>query len=104
MNLIMGEVLFKDARDYVILEYQLRKNRRAGYSMHAFARDLNFSPSSLNDFIKRRVGMSEERICHFTKSLKWTGKRREFFQDIVFLNLLKLVPFEICRKCELKNS
>ena len=85
----MSEVLFNDARDYLVLEYQLRKSRRAGYSMRAFARDLKFSPSSLNDFLKGRVGMSEERIQNLSGQLNWSEKRREYFKDLVYSKFAK---------------
>ena len=80
----MKELLFKDARDYILLEYQLRKSRRSGYSMRAFARDLKFSPSSLNDFLKDRVGMSESRISQLSQMLNWSKKRSDYFKDLVF--------------------
>ncbi len=85
----MSEVLFNDARDYLVLEYQLRKSRRAGYSMRAFARDLNFSPSSLNDFLKGRVGMSEGRILNLSKKLNWSEERSEYFKDLVYAKFAK---------------
>lgn len=85
----MSEVLFSDARDYLVLEYQLRKSRRAGYSMRAFARDLKFSPSSLNDFLKGRVGMSEGRIHNLSAVLNWSEERSEYFKDLVYSKFAK---------------
>lgn len=85
----MSEVLFNDPRDYLLLEYQLRKSRRSGYSMRAFARDLKFSPSSLNDFLKGRVGMSESRILNLSNVLNWSEKRKEYFKDLVYAKFAK---------------
>src|SRR4051812_12625590 len=79
----MSELLFKDPKDYIHLEFELRKNRRPSYSMRAFARDLKFSPSSLNDFIKGRVGMSESRIEQLAEFLKWQDERKNHFKDLV---------------------
>lgn len=79
----MAELLFKDSRDYILLEYELRRARRPSYSMRAFARDLGFSPSSLNDFIKSRVGMSKERIEKISAALQWSPLRKEHFLDLI---------------------
>lgn len=79
----MAELLFKDPREYIRFEFELRKARRPAYSMRAFARDLAVSPSSLNDFIKGRVGMSQDRIESLSQTLKWSEKRKEHFIDLV---------------------
>ncbi|MBC7740920.1 MAG: TIGR02147 family protein [Bdellovibrionaceae bacterium] len=79
----MTELYFKDPRDYIVFEHNLRKVRRPAYSMRAFARDLAVSPSSLNDFLKARVGMSEERIENIALSLNWSAPRKEHFRDLV---------------------
>jgi uncharacterized protein (TIGR02147 family) len=80
----MAELLFKDPKEYIHLEFELRKNRRPAYSMRAFARDLKVSPSSLNDFIKGRVGMSEARIEDMSQFLNWPEERKNHFKDLVF--------------------
>ena len=79
----MSEILFEDPKEYILLEYQLRKNRRPAYSMRAFARDLDFSPSSLNDFLKNRVGMSEKRIFELANRLHWSSERALHFTDLI---------------------
>ncbi len=79
----MAELLFKDPKEYILLEYQLRKNRRPAYSMRAFARDLQFSASSLNDFLKGRVGMSETRIVKLAGFLNWSESRTLHFKELV---------------------
>jgi uncharacterized protein (TIGR02147 family) len=81
----MSELFLKEAPEYILFEYEMRKNRRPSYSLRAFARDLNFSPSSLSDFLKGRVGMSEQRILHLAETLVWSEERREHFQDLVTL-------------------
>lgn len=79
----MSELLFRDAREYLSFEYELRKARRPAYSMRAFARDLHMSPSGLNDFMKGRVGMSRKRAEEIATLLFWTDLRREHFVDLV---------------------
>jgi uncharacterized protein (TIGR02147 family) len=79
----MTELIFKDPRDYLTFEFELRRSRRPSYSMRAFARDLKISPSSLNDFMKGRVGMSKARVHSIAESLKWTSSRTEHFLDLI---------------------
>jgi len=79
----MAELLFKDPRDYLRFEHELRKTRRPSYSMRAFARDLSVSPSSLNDFLQGRVGMSRNRIEAIASHLKWSAVRQEHFLNLV---------------------
>jgi len=79
----MAELFFKDARDYIHFEYELRRARRPAYSMRAFARDLAISHSSLNDFMKARVGMSDERIEKIAAALRWSPARAAHFRDLV---------------------
>lgn len=79
----MRELLFKDPRDYLYFEYELRKARRPAYSMRAFSRDLGYSPSGLNDFLKARVGMSLARAEKVAACLNWSELRREHFLDLI---------------------
>lgn len=79
----MSEIFFKDAREYLIFEHHLRKARRPSYSMRAFARDLSISPSSLNDFLKSRVGMSPRRIENISVLLNWSDLRKQHFSDLI---------------------
>ncbi len=79
----MGELLFRDPRDYLQFEYELRKARRPAYSLRAFARDLRVSPSSLTDFMKQRVGMSADRIQQIADTLHWSPLRKEHFGDLI---------------------
>ena len=79
----MAELFFKDPTEYIKLEYHLRKNRRPQYSMRAFARDLSFSASSLNDFMKGRVGMSDDRILNLSQKLDWSSDRALHFTHLI---------------------
>lgn len=79
----MSELFFKKASEYLELELSMRKSRRPSYSMRAFARDLELSPSGLNDFLKGRVGMSKARIESLASKLQWTESRKEHFADLI---------------------
>lgn len=79
----MAELLLKDPRDYLKFEHEIRRARRPAYSMRAFARDLEVSPSSLNDFLKGRVGMSADRIERIATALRWSDKRKDHFHDLI---------------------
>lgn len=80
----MAVLLFKDPRDYIKFEYELRKARSSAYSMRAFARDLKVSPSSLIDFMKGRIGMSQDRVEKIAFYLKWPHPQKEHFSDLIF--------------------
>jgi uncharacterized protein (TIGR02147 family) len=79
----MSEIYFKDAREYLVFEHHLRKTRRPSYSMRAFARDLAISPSSLNDFLRARVGMSPSRIERISRILNWSDSRKQHFRELI---------------------
>lgn len=80
----MLDLMFSDPRDYLTFEFELRKTRRPAYSLRAFARDLAVSPSSLNDFLKGRVGMSTQRIQRIATVLRWSEARIDHFQDLIW--------------------
>lgn len=106
----MSELFLKDPKDYIQLEYELRRNRRPSYSMRAFARDLEFSPSSLNDFLKGRVGMSEKRVHQLAKKLNWMPGRSEHFLDLIIARfdkdaaLRQTAQMRIKKRMKDKNS
>jgi uncharacterized protein (TIGR02147 family) len=80
----MAELLFRDPREYLRFEHELRRARRPAYSMRAFARDLEVSPSGLNDFLKGRVGMSPGRVEKIAQILRWSPTRKEHFLDLIY--------------------
>jgi hypothetical protein len=79
----MVDLFFKEPKDYLRFEFELRKSRRPAYSMRAFARDINMSPSGLSDFMNDRVGMSEARVAEIADKLQWPLVRREHFNDLI---------------------
>lgn len=73
----------QDHRAYVRQELELRQKRRPAYSMRAFARDLEVSPSFLCEFLAGRQGLSRERTVWIAEKLKLTSEQSEHFHDLV---------------------
>lgn len=73
----------KDARAFLREELQIRKKRRPHYSLRAFARDLEMSPSSLCEFLAGRQGMSRERIIWISKKINLSDEQIVHFCDLV---------------------
>jgi uncharacterized protein (TIGR02147 family) len=73
----------QDHRAYVREELELRQKRRPAYSMRAFARDLEVSPSFLCEFLAGRQGLSRERTVWIAEKLKLTAEQAEHFQDLI---------------------
>jgi uncharacterized protein (TIGR02147 family) len=72
-----------DGRDYLREELSLRQARRPNYSLRAFARDLNMSPSSLCEFLTGRQGLSLGRVHHVAERLGMAPAQRDHFSDLV---------------------
>ncbi len=72
-----------DHRVYLREELQLRQSRRPQYSMRAFARDLEMSPSFLCEFLAGRQGLSKERVLWISKKLNFTTEQCEHFWNLV---------------------
>ncbi|MGE0529025.1 MAG: TIGR02147 family protein, partial [Bdellovibrionales bacterium] len=73
----------EDARQYLREELHLRKRRRPHYSLRAFARDLEMSPSFLCEFLAGRQGLSRERVLWIGRRLNLSPDQREHFWDLV---------------------
>lgn len=72
-----------DHRVYLREELQLRQSRRPQYSMRAFARDLEMSPSFLCEFLAGRQGLSKERVLWVSKKLNLSNEQCDHFWDLV---------------------
>lgn len=72
-----------DARNYLREELHLRQSRRPQYSMRAFARDLEISPSFLCEFLAGRQGLSKERAVWITQKINLAPAQREHFWDLI---------------------
>ncbi len=99
----MAELLLKDPREYLKFEHEMRRARRPSYSMRAFARDLEVSPSSLNDFLKGRVGMSNDRIERIAAVLRWSEKRKDHFQDLIAAKYEKDVGAKLSAQTRIRS-
>jgi len=73
----------KDPKAYLKEELALRKARRPHYSLRAFARDLDMSPSSLSEFLGGRQGMSRERAIWVGKKIQLSDQQIEHFCDLI---------------------
>ncbi|HMN68083.1 MAG TPA: TIGR02147 family protein [Bdellovibrionales bacterium] len=72
-----------DPRVYLREELQMRKRRRASYSLRAFARDLSMSPSSLCEFLAGRQGLSKDRVTGISRRLNLSNDQMEHFWNLV---------------------
>ena len=68
--------------DYLKNEYEMRKLRRPQYSLRAFARDLELSPSSLTDFLHGRIGFSSGRVEKISSKIGLTTEQKKHFMDL----------------------
>lgn len=75
--------LAETAADYIRIEMQNRRNRRSEYSLRAFARDLNLSPSTLSEILSGKVGISPQKSQDLAKRLKLAEPHDEHFCDLV---------------------
>lgn len=72
-----------DVRYYLKNEFEIRLKRRPHYSLRAFARDLELSPSTLSDFFNNKIGFSKPRIYQISKKLNFTPVQRDHWWDLV---------------------
>jgi uncharacterized protein (TIGR02147 family) len=80
----MNEIYFpNDPKLFLQEELSIRKKRRPHYSLRAFARDLEMSPSSLCEFLSGRQGMSRERIHWVGNKINLSTIQIEHFCDLV---------------------
>jgi uncharacterized protein (TIGR02147 family) len=64
-------------------ELRSRQKRRAQYSLRAFARDLEISPSFLCEFLAGRQGLSKARAIWIADKIKLTEEQKEHFLDLI---------------------
>lgn len=80
---MLDSPLLKDPVDYLRNELESRQARRSGYSLRAFARDLNLSPSTLSEILSHKVGLSPERGHSIARRLKLSSPHDEHFCDLI---------------------
>lgn len=74
--------IYTDPRDYILIEYELRKARNKSYSLRAFARDLGIAPSTLNEILKNKYGLSPRLVERFAKHLNLDVNEKNHFNDL----------------------
>lgn len=83
MPIMISDFYPLDPRVYVREELEARRRRRPHYSMRAFARDLQMSPSSLCEFLASRQGLSRGRALWVAEKLNLSGDQTEHFWDLI---------------------
>ncbi len=99
----MQEVLFNDPKDFLKLEFDLRRTRNVAYSMRAFARDIKVSPSSLAEFMNGQSGISAKRAEAICKTLKWSPERSEFFVTLIRSHFEKDRNLRVAAQIQIQN-
>ncbi|MGE0763132.1 MAG: TIGR02147 family protein [Bdellovibrionales bacterium] len=72
-----------EPQDYLRFELNLRQSRRPQYSLRAFARDLNISPSSLCEFLSGRQGLSRERVTMISAKIQLSLDQEQHLWDLI---------------------
>lgn len=68
--------------DFLTLELSRRKQRNESYSLRAFARDLDLSPSRLSEILSGVHGVSEKTADKIATRLKLKPMHRKFWKDL----------------------
>lgn len=72
-----------DYRNILKRQLDMRCEQNANYSLRAFARDLQVSPSRLSEILNRKQGLSRKAAIKFCHLLGLTGEERDYFCDLV---------------------
>ena len=67
-------------------EFVRRKDRNTSYSLRAFARDLELSPSRLSEVMKGKQGLSEANAEAVARKVTRRPEERAFIKDLVLAN------------------
>ena len=70
-------------RDILESVFKQRANHNARYSLRAFARDLDMSPTSLSDVLNGKKGLSSRSAARVSEHLNLPIKLRSVFCDLV---------------------
>lgn len=79
----------KESTEYLRMEFELRKRRNSQYSIRAFARDLNLSPSHLSEFLSGKTSLSPSRVEKLSERLGLNLSHREHWNDLLLLKSRK---------------
>ncbi len=78
-------ILPKEATFYLKHEYSQRRTRNPHYSIRAFARDLEVSPSHLSEFLSGKSVFSPETARAVAKRLQLTAEQQEHWCDLLIV-------------------
>lgn len=83
----MASIFDFDSAD-LFLQYELdqRKRRNEGYSLRAFARDLEMSASQLSEVLRGRASLSETMAASLAVRLKLKPAEKKYWFDLVLAN------------------
>ena len=70
-------------QQYISREYEIRLRRNSGYSLRAFARDLQIQPSKLSEILHGKVGLSSQSAMKVAKHLNLDGSEAQHFVALV---------------------
>ncbi len=82
-NKLSFEYYPQDSRHYLKFEFEARKKRRPHYSLRAFARDLELSPSALSEYLSGKLTFSEERVMQVAKKIQIKPTQKEHWLDLI---------------------
>ena len=89
----IDRVLFRpDYRDYLRAEFELRRARRPHYSLRAYARDLQLSPSTLSELLSGRYVLSRVRALSVGKRIQLTEPHLHHFADLMEMKKERASP------------
>ena len=71
---------------YVRSEFNLRKKRNSSYSVRAFARDLELSPSHLSEFLSGKSNLSHEKADFLAEKLKLKDEHKKHWCDLLMIH------------------
>ncbi len=69
--------------EFLGAEFSKRKQRNETYSLRAFARDLELSPSRLSEILSGKHGLSEKTADTIAEKLKLNPRDRQFWRDLI---------------------
>ncbi|RYZ63512.1 MAG: TIGR02147 family protein, partial [Proteobacteria bacterium] len=72
-----------DYRDVLLRHFELKRAKRPSYSLRAYAKDLQLTPSNLSDVLKGRCGISSAVASRIAEALKLGSEESAFFADLV---------------------
>ena len=80
---------FDSLSEVLNFELSKRKEKNASYSLRAFARDLELSPSSLSEVMQKKNGVSSKSLEKISNRITKTENERQYLTDLVLAEFSK---------------